>query len=262
MARLRTIENVPGVIYDEANKKKIFAEDLQGLDNRIYDLESATDKVPSGGTTGQVLSKVSDDDFDIEWATGGGGGSVFDNDLTILNGIGMGVKGRSLFSETISSSRGLDDNSVIFTFCYIPEACSISEIWYYSATIGNYTADKNNKLGLYSVSDGVLTKVAETANNGSLWKTINQNWTYGFIDPAYSASAGVYAIGALYNYSAQTTQPKIGCGVSSINVAVSQYFRNSAYKVSFMISSQDDLANSYNISSGNILSDNIVYYLR
>lgn len=30
--------------------------------------------VPTGGTTGQVLAKASDDDFDTEWVTGGGGG--------------------------------------------------------------------------------------------------------------------------------------------------------------------------------------------
>lgn len=35
--------------------------------------------LPAGGTTGQVLTKSSDDDYDVEWAAGGGGGGV---DLT------------------------------------------------------------------------------------------------------------------------------------------------------------------------------------
>lgn len=34
----------------------------------------AIDPVPSGGTTGQVLAKKSDTDYDTEWVTGGGGG--------------------------------------------------------------------------------------------------------------------------------------------------------------------------------------------
>lgn len=29
--------------------------------------------IPSGGTTGQVLKKSSDANFDVEWGTGGGG---------------------------------------------------------------------------------------------------------------------------------------------------------------------------------------------
>lgn len=41
MTRLRTIENMPGVIYQESKKYTFFVEDLQGLDNRIYDLEIA-----------------------------------------------------------------------------------------------------------------------------------------------------------------------------------------------------------------------------
>ena len=32
--------------------------------------------VPAGGTTGQVLAKNSDTDYDVEWSTGGGGGTV------------------------------------------------------------------------------------------------------------------------------------------------------------------------------------------
>lgn len=37
--------------------------------------------VPAGGTTGQVLKKASDSDYDTEWGTGGGGASALD-DLT------------------------------------------------------------------------------------------------------------------------------------------------------------------------------------
>ena len=37
--------------------------------------------VPAGGTTGQVLKKKSDDDYDTEWGAGGGGASALD-DLT------------------------------------------------------------------------------------------------------------------------------------------------------------------------------------
>ena len=31
---------------------------------------------PAGGTTGQVLAKASNTDYDLEWITGGGGGGI------------------------------------------------------------------------------------------------------------------------------------------------------------------------------------------
>lgn len=60
---LREIENRPGVTYDPTKKYRIFAEDLQGLDERITDLEEspvggAVDSV--NGQTGVVVLDASD----------------------------------------------------------------------------------------------------------------------------------------------------------------------------------------------------------
>lgn len=55
---LREIENRPGVVYDPAKKYRIFAEDLQGLDTRITDLEEN----PGGGVSdwGDIGGTLSD----------------------------------------------------------------------------------------------------------------------------------------------------------------------------------------------------------
>lgn len=44
--------------------------------NGKYVDDQMANGVPEGGTTGQVLKKASNDDYDVEWGTGGGGGSV------------------------------------------------------------------------------------------------------------------------------------------------------------------------------------------
>lgn len=44
-------------------------------------LHITEDELPRGGSTGQVLKKASDTDYDLEWGTGGGGASALD-DLT------------------------------------------------------------------------------------------------------------------------------------------------------------------------------------
>jgi len=36
---------------------------------RLVDLEGGAHNIPAGGTTGQVLVKASDDDYDLEWRT-------------------------------------------------------------------------------------------------------------------------------------------------------------------------------------------------
>jgi hypothetical protein len=45
------------------------------LNNGKYIDDQMGNGVPDGGTTGQVLAKASNDDYDTEWVTGGGGGS-------------------------------------------------------------------------------------------------------------------------------------------------------------------------------------------
>ena len=45
------------------------------LTNGKYVDDQMGNGVPEGGTTGQILAKASNDDFDTEWITGGGGGS-------------------------------------------------------------------------------------------------------------------------------------------------------------------------------------------
>ena len=51
--------------------------------NGKYVDDQMADGVPDGGTTGQVLTKASNDDYDLAWGTGGGGGSVTDVTATL-----------------------------------------------------------------------------------------------------------------------------------------------------------------------------------
>jgi hypothetical protein len=46
------------------------------LNNGKYIDDQMGNGIPDGGTTGQVLAKASNDDYDVEWVTGGGGGGT------------------------------------------------------------------------------------------------------------------------------------------------------------------------------------------
>lgn len=61
--------------------------------------------LPAGGTTGQVAAKASDDDFDIEWVTGGGGGGLTQEQIEDFLGTAFIVGGTNV---TVTYDDGAD----------------------------------------------------------------------------------------------------------------------------------------------------------
>lgn len=131
-----------------------------------------------------------------------------------LQALGSVIKGMSL--------KGLPDTTVTLVdgrqqmvAVYLRKAAIITGVKWCQITQGNYTANNNNRIGLYSQAAGVLTLEASCANDGDLWKG-----AAGVITKAFSApvalAAGVYYIGYLYNSSEQTTAPQIGGSALSV----------------------------------------------
>jgi len=103
----------------------------------------------------------------------------------------------------------LADGTTRWSAYYLHRPQTLTGGKFYQTTQGNYTADQYNGFALYSVSGGTLTKVAETTNNGNIWKATANTWvTVAFATP-YDAPEGVYYIAALYSSSSQTTAPQI-----------------------------------------------------
>jgi hypothetical protein len=60
-------------------------ESTKELANGKYIDDQMGNGVPEGGTTGQVLTKASNTDYDTEWTTpGGGGGGTVGFEMTFL----------------------------------------------------------------------------------------------------------------------------------------------------------------------------------
>lgn len=102
------------------------------------------------------------------------------------------------------------DGTVKFWVLYLPYDATITGVGWLQGTQGNYTADNNNKVGLYT-SDGTnLTLVASSASDDALWSTYAAG-TVGqkAFSSTYAAQAGRYWVAALYNNSGQTTAPTV-----------------------------------------------------
>jgi hypothetical protein len=128
-----------------------------------------------------------------------------------------------------NTALALTDGQIRFVAVYLPNAATITGIKVYSRVVGSYTGDNNNRVGLYTYSAGVLTLVASSANNSSLWTaSANAFQTIAF-SGTYSAAAGLYFVGILYNNSAQTTAPSLASGATLNNLAMATLgYTNSA----------------------------------
>ena len=133
-----------------------------------------------------------------------------DNFMRAIKALGSSNLFRTTGFNFNTTTLPLADGVVRFGAVYIDRAATITGIKFYQVTQGDYTADNNNYVALYSYSGGTLTQVAISANNGDVWKATSSSWnTVAFSSP-YVASPGIYFTGVLYNSSAQTTAPVLG----------------------------------------------------
>lgn len=151
--------------------------------------------------------------------------------------LGGGILAENPFvDQTIGgTSTALTDGRCYFSPVYLSKAATITGVKWLQRVTGSYTADNENRIGLYTYSAGTMTLVASCANDGTLWSTVGTS-TYGSkaFSGTYSAAAGLYFVGALYNTSAQTTAPTVGGSTISVAAQNTIDFTNSAKLSSFV----------------------------
>ena len=146
----------------------------------------------------------------------------------------------------------LVDGQIKYTAICLPKYEVLDGVRVYVRTLGNYTGDNNNRVGLYSynLATGLLTLVASSANTAQLWTSAaNAGQTIAFTTP-YNAGPGIYYVALIYNQSAVVTAPGLASGIALNNaaMAVTAYnFSNSAKL--YGTSTGTDLPATINISA-------------
>lgn len=93
---------------------------------------------------------------------------------------------------------------------WLGKAATITGVKWLQSTIGAYTASNYNGVGLYTLSGGTFTRVAQSTNDGTLLSTGSGNTLKAkAFSSTYSASAGLYYAALLYSASAVTTNPSL-----------------------------------------------------
>jgi hypothetical protein len=108
----------------------------------------------------------------------------------------------------------LNDANIQYYAFYLEQDCTIASVMFYMTQQGSYTADNNNFIGIHTISGGTLSLVAQTANNGNLWKATANSWVTENLSTPYVATAGVYYLSFIYNNSAQSTAPRIAASTA------------------------------------------------
>lgn len=126
--------------------------------------------VPEGGTTGQILKKASNDDYDTEWGDGGSGSGALETAITASTNVG-GIKSGDNFPVGTSYDEMWQD--------------LIDPIAYPSLTAPSATI---------AVSGSTLLETGATTE-----KTFTVTFNRGSISPAYGTSG--YRSGAAESYS-------------------------------------------------------------
>ena len=186
-----------------------------------------------------------------------------DNDfLRILQALGSDIKGLSYGCGYPSDNFiQLSDNYIHLSAVWLPVAATITGVRYYVSQQGAFTGDNENRIGLYTWSSGTLTLVASSADDANIWKASTGFATKAF-SSTYAASAGLYFVWGLYNYSAQTTAPRLATGGTILFAAAATLMgMANTSKVSMNQNPHNTLPSSITVSATSNQAQNIWFAL-
>lgn len=136
--------------------------------------------------------------------------------------------------SSASGSLTLVDNRCYLSSSLVGKARTITGVKFFIKTNGSYTADQTNSVALYSINPatGLLTKIAETANSGTLYTAGANTWVNIAFATPVDVTKGTYFASFIWNASATTIAPIIKChnwgakeeGLMDLGVPGSLYF--------------------------------------
>lgn len=201
----------------------------------------------------QIVQSLSNENFD----------NSGDNTLLGLQTLGSAIKGAPIgFTyNSQSTAPALATGLVYFMGCLLPKPGNLVGIKCWMQTVGNYTANNYNGVGLYSFTPvtGLLTLLGSSTNNGNIWKAATgfPGNVIPFSAVQIGLAAGVYFSAMLYNSSAQVTAPAVyGNVLSNINLNLLDF--GAGIKISGALAGQTALPASILLSA--IGGSNQPYY--
>jgi hypothetical protein len=167
-----------------------------------------------------------------------------------LQALGSTIKAQPLNGfEKISGAAAMGNQTVYYVPIKVDATFTCTGGYIYQGVQGDYTADNYNGIGLYSFNAGVLTLVASSTDDGTIWKATSQTWIQKAFSSTVKVYPGVYWLALLYCRSASVTGPQIAYTTNLYNAGVNVgLFTNSAL-YSAQKTATTSLAGSVNMST-------------
>jgi hypothetical protein len=155
--------------------------------------------------------------------------------VAMLRAAGCDMKAAVCDPLGSNTTNNMVDGSMMGHMLVIPYDCTITGVWFNLATAGSITADNNNKVALFTFDGTNLTCVAASANNTTVWHATANTYAKEAFTSTYAASAGIYVVARLSNWSAAATTPSFRCAPNIANSALANAFLATNVRTSFTI---------------------------
>lgn len=175
-------------------------------------------------------------------------GAGISTDILAIEALGGTLKGLPVGSNLtdITTTQTMVDGQLRLLAFWVPRSCTITGAKILLSTAGVFTADNNNRLGLYTLSGTTLTLVASSANNANLWKATADAVSAAAFSTPYAATAGLYYVGWLFNNSATTTDP-VQRAFPALTSGLNSLDLTAGLKLSGVLTGQTDLPSTQDL---------------
>ena len=208
-------------------------------------------KVGGSGTIGAIpkytgTSTLGDATADVDYLQQ-------DMSLIAMQSMGSSIKCYNIgapIPTALSATSNMGTGSLYLVAVYIPKAVTITGVKWFQTINGANVANNYNGVALYSVSGGTLTLVDSSTRDGNVWKQGVDWQSKAFVTP-YSASRGIYYVGALMSYSSTTTAPSLAYNgsTSATYSATSSFDFTNSQKIAGTLTSQTIVPSTITLSS-------------
>jgi hypothetical protein len=177
-------------------------------------------------------------------------GDYIDKKILAYRAMGSTIVAENVDGQlaAVNAGQTMVSQRLYISAVYLDKVQSITGLKWRQITAGSYSGNNYNGVAMYSYSAGTLSLVASSTTDNNIWAATTGSVGVKAFSTPYSAQAGLYFVGYLYNAASATTAPNIGIlgAASSVNTVTD--FTNSA-KTSGLISSQTSLPTSLSMSS-------------
>lgn len=135
--------------------------------------------------------------------------------------LGFNISNLTLNNVQIQGATGGSQIRLIPIYIQTPQ--TLTGVMWFQNTLGVYTPNNENRIGLYTYSGGTATLVASSSNDGNMWSgsyTTTATYTSKSFSTPYSANPDFYYIAMLMSFSAASTAPTFFAGANLVSTAV------------------------------------------